>query len=301
MKSDLLPCPRRRHHDADAALVRTFRVLALATLCFAVGSVAFADEWAPNLTVTGVWNSNATNANLGSDKISAFQTTADLVATKSFQFGGSDSLHPGLHAAAEWWPQYAQLTTGAVGVSGEWQHKFGVGALAPLLSIAGNGDVVVARETGRRGTSYGVTLAIRKRFNDVTRLTLTEELSRLDARYSVYDRSASLTTLELSRDVTDIARFTVAAFWRDGTVVSYATPPRPDLVGVAAHRLTVDSFDRPLTAYSLNARTLGAKFGIIRALDDSSAVILGYEYRDTDHSPLRYVNHLVSLALVHQF
>jgi len=271
------------------------------TLLLSLPSAARADDWSPNLTLASTWNTNATNADASVDKIAALQTTADVVANKHYPIGTRDSLQPGLHASAEWWPRYAKLATGAFGARAEWQHKFGVGALAPVASVGLAGDLVTARENGRRGTAYGATLALRKKFNDTTRLTLSEELSRLDARAAVYDRSAALTTLELARDLDDVVRLTLAAFFRDGTINSYATPPRPDIVALAPHRLPADTFRHPLTVYSLNAHTAGAKAGLIRAIDDTTALILGYEYRRTERAPLRYVNHLVSLAFVRQF
>lgn len=262
---------------------------------------AHADGWAPNLTTTATWNSNVTNANLGSDRIAALQTQADLLASERYALGRNDAAHVGFHAAADWTPRFNGLTTAAAGVRADWQHKFGLGALAPLFLVELAADAVGAKDAARRGTSTGATLLLRKRFDDRWRATLTQEFTDHAARGAVYDRRGEQTTLELGYDHDEATRVTLAAFRRSGDVVSYATPPRPDLVAVASTRTTVDTFGAPRVAYSVDARTVGGKASLVRALDPDSALVASYEYRETERRPLRYVNHLVSLALVHQF
>lgn len=272
---------------------------------FCVGLLAAAalraQDWAPNLTLSTTWNDNATNADRSADRIAALQTQADLLSTRRFDFGSSDSVSPEVHLATEWWPRFARLTTASAGLAAGWEHKFGLGALAPVVSVDAAGDLVLAEEAGRRGAAASVTLAVRQRFNDQWRGKLSQQFERLDAHAAVYDRRAAQTTAELSRDLDDVSRLTFAALWRAGDIVSYATPPRPDLVALAPVRQTVDTFRRPLTAYSIDAHTLGGRAELVRAVAPESALILAYEYRDSERGPLRYGNQLVSLTLVHQF
>ena len=275
--------------------------LALLVVALASLTVVRADDWAPNLTLTGAWHSNASNANRADDRIDALQTEADILASQRYSFGHNDSIHPTLHVGGEWWPRYHGLNRAALGGRVEWRHKFGLGKEAPIFSIEAGLDGVIADETGRRGTRTAVTAALRKRFNDAWRGTISHEFSRHDARFAVFDRVGNETTLELARELTDVARLTFSLRYRDGDVLSYGTPPRPDLVALAADRMPVETFGRPMVAYSIDARTIAGRVAAIRALDESSALVLAYEYRTTEKSPLRYVNHLVSLGLVHQF
>lgn len=262
---------------------------------------ARADDWAPNLTLAGVWDSNVTNAELESDQIDSLQFKADLLASKRYGLAANDSLHLSGHAGGEWWPRYDGLLNGAVGGRIEWRHKFGLGALAPVFAAELAADGVQAREDGRSGSTTALTLSLRKRFSDTLRLTLWHEIARKDARFAVFDRQGNETTLELDRDFNEVTRLTLGVRHRNGDILSYATPPRPDLVDLAPNRLAVDTFDRPMTAYSIDARTWSARGAVTRALDDSSAIIAAYEYRQTKRGTLSYGNHLVSIALVHQF
>lgn len=281
---------------------RSYALLVRVALLLLVGAVAVrADQWAPNLTLTGTWHDNATNADRSADKISTWQTNADIVANERYGLSGSDAVHFGFHAGGDWWPSYDKLMTGAVGVRGDWEHKFGLGALAPVFSVELSGDQIAARQSGRRGTSAAVAILLRKRFNDRWKASLTQEFSRLYARAAVFDREAATTTVEISRDLGEVSRLTLSAYYRSGDIVSYATPPRPDIVPLAPHRMPLDTFRSGMVAYSVDADTQGAKLAFVRALDASSAMIAGYEVRRTDRDSLRYVNQLVSLALVHQF
>lgn len=280
---------------------RLARLLPLALVCLATPAASAADDWAPNLTVSGTWNSNVTNANAPGDRLGAFLTSADLVAGTRYGIGRDDSMHLTLHGNTEWWPRFNDLLTAAGGARVEWRHKFGLGALAPVFSVEGLVDAVTAKESGRRGTSSGVLLSLRKRFNDLWRGTLSQEFARHDARFAVYDRVGAETAFELDREMSDVARLSVRASYREGDVLSYGTPPRPDLVAVAPRRRPVATFGSPRVAYSIDARTVGLRAALTRAIDEDSAVIFSYEWRETSRTPLRYLNQLISVALVHQY
>jgi len=92
-----------------------------------------------------------------------------------------------------------------------------------------------------------------------------------------------------------------SARWRHGDVLSYATPPRPDLVEVARVRTFSETFSRPMIVYSVEAHTVSGAVTVSRALNEVTSLDLGCEWRETTRSPLRYVNRLVSLGLTRQF
>ena len=288
-----------------SALVRRLRTVGgagtLALLALGGPSAVRAQDWAPNLSVLGKWDSNATNANAPSDRIGSLLTSADLIASKRYGLSRDDSVHVTLHAGTEWWPRFNSLLLASGGARLEWRHKFGLGALAPVLSIEGSADAVAAKEAGRRGTASSVLVSLRKRFNDTWRATLLQEYAQQAARFAVYDRTGAETAIEIDHDVTAVARLTFRASYRDGDVLSYGTPPRPDLVSVAPNRRPVTTFGSPMVAYSIDARTLGLKLALTRALNEDSAFIAGYEWRETSRTPLRYVNHLVTLSLINQY
>ena len=262
---------------------------------------ARADGWTPALTLAAAWHDNASNAGASADRIGALHTGAELLLSERYGVARDDSLIVSARFAGDWWQRYRGLSRGAAGARIEWQHKFGLGALVPVASVELAADAVAAAESGRRGIGTGITFALRKRFNDLWRATLTQEFARHDARQAVFDRAGAETALEVGREITEFTRFALRLNYRRGDVLSYATPPRPDLVALAPNRANVETFGRPMVAYSIGARSVGARAAYVRTLNEQSAVILAYEWRETKRSPLHYVNHLVSVALAHRF
>ena len=262
---------------------------------------ARAADWAPHLTLAGVWHDNATNATTSADQIDSLQLNADALASQQYDLGSHDALLFTGHAAGDWWPRYQELLGGALGGRAEWRHTFGVGTLAPVFSIEGSADAVLARDDGRSGTMSAVTVALRKRLNDHWRAAVQHELGRHDARHAVYDRTSSETSVELGYDATALTRLTLTARYRDGDIVSHATTPEAGVASIARVSQVVDTFDRPLVASSFEAKTWSGRAAFVRALDQSSAVVVAYEVRKTRASSVRFTNQLMSVSLVHQF
>lgn len=264
-------------------------------------SGARADDWKPAVTATALWHSNASHAEAAADTVRGYELTADLLAAQRTPVGRDDAYHLALHLAGDAWPRFHGLLCAEAGGRAEWQHKFGVAAVSPVLSFETAADASLARESGRSGVSAGFTTTLRKRFNNLTRGALRHEFAWVDARLATFDRRARETSLELDRDLSDLVRLTLTARFQDGDVVSYATASRPDLAQLARHRTTLGSFGRPMTAYRIDARTWSGRVALLRALSQRSAVVVAYEGRETRRAPLRFVDHICSVALAHQF
>ena len=288
--------PRRVWRTGAPALHR------LAFGCSLLASLTAAPaDWAPNITTTATWNSNATNASRSSDIIGALALRADLGVSHRFTPGTDDALIVGAQLAAEAWPRFDGLDRATLGPRLAWQHKFGLGALAPVFSVELAADAVAANESARNARAGGVTFALRKRLDVATVVALTHERARTDARESVFARTGNETALEITRDLAEPWSLALAARWREGVVQSYATPPRPDLVSLARVRVPNSTFDRAMVVYSLDARTVTGALTLARAVDNASALTFRYEWRQTARGPLCYVNQLVSAAFARQF
>jgi hypothetical protein len=224
-----------------------------------------------------------------------------MVASERYEITRRNSLHLRGQLAGEWWPRYDALLGGTVSGGAEWQHSFGVDPLAPVVSLAAAANATEVKETERRGIGTGVTASVRKRFNDFTRATVSHEVAWFDARNGTFDRGASETAIEIDRDLTPVTRLRFAARFRDGDVVTYASGLRPDLEALATSRVALDTFGRPMTAYRVDARMWSGRIALVRALDETSALVVAYERRHARREALRFGEHLLSVALVHQF
>ncbi|MGH7943724.1 MAG: hypothetical protein ACREF9_01740, partial [Opitutaceae bacterium] len=141
-----------------------------------------ADEWAPNLTTTATWHGNATNADESDDQLDSLQLNADILASQRYRLSRDNAVRLSAHFAGDWWPRYNGLLRGAAGGRAEFRHQFGADPFAPEIAIEGAGDIVEARESGRRGFGTAVTGSVRKRLDPLTRASVWHEVSWFNAR-----------------------------------------------------------------------------------------------------------------------
>ncbi len=276
--------------------------VALAVVASLAGTLAFAADWSPVATAGAVWNSNVTNANRAGDVIGALQLHAEGEATVArTQLDRDHAATFGFAASAEAWPRFDGLDRVAFGPRAAWRAKFGLGALAPVLGLEAAVDGVAAQESDRAGWDASLRAMWRQRYEDGGQLSLALDWSRLDARGPVFDRSGAEFAAEYGRDLTESWRWSLGFRSRDGDVLSYATPPRPDLVGLARVRTTVTTFGAPRVAYSISGETFAGSLAVSRELDERSTLTFGYEGRTTRRGGLSYANHLVSAAVTRQF
>ncbi|MDB6093629.1 MAG: hypothetical protein JWM32_1191 [Verrucomicrobia bacterium] len=247
------------------------------------------------------WNTNASNGDRSEDKIGALLFDADVdFFLHRFQLGHDDALILSANVAAEAWPRFDGLNHISAGPRLAWQHKFGLGALAPVLRVEFAADDIEARDPERSAHEGSGRIAWQQRFDESTQLTASYRRVHRTAEDELYNQEADEAALEVSRQLDERWSLTVTARWRRGDVLSYATALRPELAAIARDRDTVTTFGRPQTAYALDARSFGAAFDLTRTLDEKTALTFGYESRITEHSPLRYVNHLLSVSISRQ-
>lgn len=262
---------------------------------------AAATEWAPNVTTTAAWHDNANNALSSADQLDSLQLNADLLSSNDYKLGPTDTLRATAHLGGDYWPRYRKLLTGTAGGRAGWLHAFGPAPTASTLSLEVGADALYSGERARNGTTSFALAAFRHRLNSETRLTLQHELARHDARHAVYDRTSNESSIELGYDPSPKSRLTLTARYRTGDLVSYAATPSAELVSITRVSAVTDTFDRPLVASSIDARTWSTRLAYLRAFDDSSAIIVAYELRQNRASPVRFTNNILSVALVHQF
>ncbi|HTQ31268.1 MAG TPA: hypothetical protein VMI53_08660 [Opitutaceae bacterium] len=264
--------------------------------CFAATAAHAADA-----TLTAAWNDNVDNASRRPDRIGGLQFHGDVTMRQMHELGADWALFLGGALSAEAWPRFDGLDSIAAGPRLALQRKFGLGAFAPALRLELGADGVAADESARSGPAGTAALRLVQRFSAATRAELSGELARLDARGAVFARTGETLAAGLDHDLDERWRVSLQFAWRDGDVVSYATPPRPDLRAVARTLIANDTFERPFIVYRLGAHTLDYRIALSPALDERTALSLAFGLRETARPGVRYVNHLVSLGLTRQF
>ena len=98
-------------------------------------------------------------------------------------------------------------------------------------------------------------------------------------------------------------RLSAAAAYRQGDVLAYATPPRPDIlrVGRAAGLVTTFDRERPMMSYVIDARTVSWRLESAHSLGADQTLAVAAEYRDTTRGSVTYLNRNLSLGLGRRF
>ena len=113
----------------------------------------------------------------------------------------------------------------------------------------------------------------------------------------VFDRFAHAFALNGSFDLTERTRLSAGYELRTGEVLSYAMPPRPDIVALANDRRTVDTFGPPYVAYNFDALTNSLSLGVSHALAQSLSLNARYEWQYTSRAHLSYTNNVLHLSI----
>lgn len=276
-------------------------LLSLLAMAWSLAPIAEGAGWAPTLEVRATWNDNITNANRSTDQIDALSTGLDAGAATRIGLASNDALLLSGHLASDWTPRFDDLREHGLGGRAEWEHKFGLGPLVPTIGIELAVDAIVAADRDREGIATAGRVTLRKRFDDLWRATVSQDFGRRGARSPIFDQQSRETSVAVARSVGDLWHVTVRASYRDGDVVSYGTPPRPDLVSLAPNRTSTTTFGRAMVAYSIDASSIAADVTAARAIGNNSSLSIGCTHRETRRSPLVYVNNLVSVSIGHRF
>lgn len=283
---------------------RSLRRLGLGALLAAAGPAFGAGGDAVwTAASSAVWHSNATNADRDPDVIGGFELKNELLANRRWSAGRDDAVFAGLRLATETWGRYDGLDRASAGIALGWQRKFGLGSQVPALRLNLTGDRVEARESGRRGLAGTAALQLRQRLGHWGLLQLAREYQRHDARTHAFDRTGAETAARFTFAPRAGWRLTLGAARRDGGVLSYATPPHPELLRKAKPLTTVTTFDRAqdMVAYYFIARTESARAEAGFSLGPRTEFVCAHERRSTSKGVVAYRNHLTSLSIVHEF
>lgn len=278
-------------------------MIRLAATLLAVPLALAGPSWLPSAHTSVTWQDNATNADRASDILDAAQILGEFAVTRRTQLARDDAFFTSLALTAESWPRFDGLDRAGAGVRLAWQHKFGLGPFAPLLALEGVGDFVTARESGRAGRNGLLVLTARQRLSQAWRVRGRHEEARYDGRAHAFDRTGRESTLGFEFEAAPGWRLSASGSRRHGGVLSYATPPRPDLLREGKALTTVTTFDRsiPMVAYYFIARTDSWRVESAHSLGATRTLSLAAEYRDTARGPVRYVNRLITLGVSQRF
>jgi hypothetical protein len=254
-------------------------------------------EWLFDGESSAFYNSNLSNSDRSADVKDDWAWVNDARAANAFQLSRDLRLNIAADLRSQIWDQYYEFNEIGSGVSVGLRYRFGLGRLAPWVLLENRvGYDDWFRETVRSGWSESLRFRGGIFLSDRIALEAGYRFDNFAAPDDFFDQQSHRADVRLSFDVSSALRVSLGYVYREGDVISYAVPPRPDIVWLAeAVREDEDTFGGhpPYNAYKLLGRTHALSVSAAYALTKRWSVGLSYEYAVTRHDPLQYENHLV--------
>ena len=273
--------------------VKAMGTTGLAVLLAMVASAARAD-WRVDAETGALYDSNLSNSDRASDEKDDWAWQSNLRVGNGFQLARDLRLNLGVDLREQIWAQYDAFNNVAPGGTASLRYRFGLGRLAPWVLVEDRLAYAFFKEDDRSG--------VENRFRIKGGFGITERLSveaaytfdDYEAKTPFWDLSGNSGAIRLVLDATSSLQVAVGYLYRNGEVISYALPPRPDIFALSSARESVNSFGSPpYTAYRLRGVTNAFSASVGYTLRKYISLQVNYEFRNTTHGPLGYVNHLV--------
>jgi len=271
--------------------------------------------WAADASALVAWQDNVTNTTGDGGRLAAWMLAVKGAEEWRQPLARDDALYYGGNLAADACLSYPRLDDLTAGPTLALVHKFGLGAYAPLVRLETAVAGIAARQSMRSGWNGRVTLEWSRRFTEALQLALDGDWVRTDAHTDVFSTTTGGLTAEATYDFTDVWRAKVHFGWCNGDVVSYYRavwtawgwqPAGYDgasgsyRYGSGDGRL-VDTFGDPYLAYRVRAHTWSVGAALSPAVGPNTALVLSYEWSQTENVDVRYRNQVVSAGVVHRY
>jgi hypothetical protein len=241
-----------------------------------------------------LYDSNLSNSDRSADVRDDWAWRSDISAGNGFQLTRDLRMNLGADLRGELWDRFGAFNTIGPGASAGLRYRFGLGRQASWVLLENRFGYDRFQDTAQSGNDNMFNLQAGIALSDRIALEAGYAFESFAAPDDFYDRQVHSGNVRMVFDVTSSLQVTVGYTYREGDVISYAVPPRPDIAGFSIEREDEDEFGQPLrTAYKLLGRTNAVSFSVAYQVMKYASVQLGYEYATTMHDPLQYENHLV--------
>jgi hypothetical protein len=219
---------------------------------------------------------------------------SNLRVGNTLQLARDLRLNLGVNLREQVWARYDGFNNLAPGGTASLRYRFGLGRMAPWVLVEDRLAYAFFKEDDRSGVEN--RFRIKGGFGITERLAVeaTYTFDDTAAKNPFWDLSGNSGAIRLTFDPTSALQVALGYLYRNGEVISYAIPPRPDIIALTSDRESVNSFGSPpYTAYRLRGVTNAFSASVGYTFTKHISLRVSYEFRNTTHGPLKYVNHLV--------
>src|SRR5947208_12757706 len=227
------PEPNRRMKTARSTVLS---VLLAMTLNFARA------EWRFDAETGGFYDSNLSNSDRASDEKDDWAWKTDVRVGNGFQLSRDLRLNLAADLRGQLWDQYDAFNEIGAGASAGLRYRFGLGRQAPWILL----EERIAYDRFHDSELSGWDESVRLRGG----IAISERIA-LEAGYAFenfaapdnfYDIQGNTALARVIVDLTSSLQVVLGYSYREGNVISYAVPPRPDIVALTSQRRIVTTF-----------------------------------------------------------
>ena len=274
--------------------MQVMRTIGLIGLLALELSVARAD-WRFDADTGVFYDSNLSNSDRAADEKSDLAWRGNVRAGFGFQLARDLRLNLAGDVGGEVWDRFSGFNNIDFGGSTGLRYRFGLGPQAPWILVEDRLAYEFFDEYERDGWSNNFRIRGGIGITDRLSVETGYTFDHFAARDDFWDLEGNSASVRLTFDVTSSLQISLGYAYRYGDVISYAVPPRPDIVRLASELQPVTTFgtDPLYTAYRLQASTQSVSVSAGYAVAKYLSVLVSYEYAATSHDPLEYENHLI--------
>jgi hypothetical protein len=251
--------------------------------------------------VGGRFESNVSNSNLASDRLADGFFTARLDAGTSGVWGRDWRWHAHLAGQGEQAFRFTELSQIEGGIRLGIDRKFGLGWMAPRLQVDLYTAYRGAGQPGASGARLSPSLGFVWQIVERGGLSIRYTPEWFFAEGAVFYSGAQEGRVSGWFDLFPATRLFLEYSIRYGDVVSYATPPRPDLAAIAEVKEPTDVFGAERIVYRFDAWTQSVQAGIEQGIVKWMKVRMAYRFEITQRGSLDYANHIAEIGLRFKF
>jgi len=256
-------------------------------------------DWRFGAESGSLYESNLSNSDRASDEKQDWAWKSGAQAGNGLQLSRDLRLNLGADLRSLVWGRYDGLDQIGSGVSAGLRYRFGLGRQAPWITLEDRIGYDHFRENFR--SSWDETLGLRGGIGLSERLALEcgYLFENIAAPGDFFDQQSNRVDGRIIVDLTASLQIGLGYSYRNGDIISYAVPPRPDLFAIARVRPQVSTFGtNPFyNAYRLRGETHAVTVAAGYTIRKYLSIEVAYEYAATSHDPLQYENHLVEAKI----
>ena len=256
-------------------------------------------EWRFEGETGAFYDSNLSNSDRVADVKEDWAWSTDVRVGNAFQLSRDLRLNLDADLRGLLWTEYGGFNEIGGGASSALRYRFGLGPQAPWILLENRIGYDGFQESMRSG--WDESLGLRGGFAISERIAVEagytfENFAAVDDFFDLQSHNGNVRVVV---DLTSSLQIAVGYKYREGDVISYAVPPRPDIFMLTSDAQSVATFgtDPLYVAYRLLGRTHAAFVSAGFAITKHLSIQAAYEYSVTSHDPLQYENHLVEARI----